>query len=706
MKMNIKYWEGKLVALLAFMTVAISCEKIEADGNRGLIDSGAQYFEVSGTTIGALGNGTVDKVLKISSTVEWSIDNSESWFEVTGEGVVGDNLPLSISVDEAPDVDSREGVFYVTAEGYDPIKVTLTQIGADVALTVNNLGEVEVSVDETGAVVAPANVIVYSNAPWSAVMEDVADTWVHMSVSEGEKLESVTMNLTFDENPDPIGRDAVILIQVEGVTVAKIIITQAKKIIGPVITINGGKFANLEVDNAGNITSIEPIVVTSNMDWTAVLADDANNWVKFTNLHGSAGETTISGITFDAGAATSREATINIVAAGEVCCEIYVMQEGQAATMEDGLSPETAFLLENEADLEALAEEVINGDSKADVYYRVAKAITLTSTWEPMGDEDNPFQGHIDGNGKVIAGIEINKITKYVGFIGLMTGGSIRDITLQGSITNDGDWTQARIGGIIGEARDAVTFGGIISSDVSIKVANAGNSGDEMFIGGVVGSIASTDQSSILTIEDGTEFNYGLGAETTIDTQGKLKMYAGGIFGNYAANYHGGTNTITYTNGATSMVVRSERHNDGWGAGVVLGGLVGYYTEDIDVAANPNVRYVVTAACEKIYGQTTAIDVNKKTVTCAVAGVVGNNEGTALGLPELCSVPKTTTITAKFAANPGADFDMEWSCLAVGIYQARGDDLWSQNEGGGNDNLVLDFYEGYPGEQIMNGDWL
>ena len=100
--------------------------------------------------------------------------------------------------------------------------------------------------------------------------------------------------------------------------------------------------------------------------------------------------------------------------------------------------------------------------------------------WIPIGDYSMPFKGVIDGNGKQIKGLYINRQDRgEIGFVGVMEGGIIKNVCLVNPIVNGGDVVGTLVGRMIindapsSSVQDCVVIGG------KIKGSN--------YVGGVVG---------------------------------------------------------------------------------------------------------------------------------------------------------------------------------------------------------------------------
>ena len=127
--------------------------------------------------------------------------------------------------------------------------------------------------------------------------------------------------------------------------------------------------------------------------------------------------------------------------------------------------------------------------------------IEMTSLWTPVGSsESHPFAGEFDGNGHTISNIIIpDSSADNVGTFGYVTG-SIKNLTVTGSIENSGSCTGGITGTLSGgKITDCTSeinitgnsaVGGITGESVSGSVKNCTNRGDikgNIRVGGITG---------------------------------------------------------------------------------------------------------------------------------------------------------------------------------------------------------------------------
>ena len=217
-----------------------------------------------------------------------------------------------------------------------------------------------------------------------------------------------------------------------------------------------------------------------------------------------------------------------------------------------------------------------------------------TTSWKYFG-------GNFDGNGKVIAGLSFNQTTKYGA--GLFTGikGSVKDLTIQGSIN-----ALHRAGALCyylngGSAENIVSYtdvtttgnssgcytGGIFGSFTNAKVSNCINYGDVTAAYSNVGGV-SGNSSGGSTVTDC--YNYGevTGASSTGGVLGIAnKVVATNIY-NYG-NVNGGTEFVggIVGNAYSAGNALSYLYNYGdVNATKSVGGIVGKNTQKLNHAYN------------------------------------------------------------------------------------------------------------------------
>ena len=144
----------------------------------------------------------------------------------------------------------------------------------------------------------------------------------------------------------------------------------------------------------------------------------------------------------------------------------------------------------------ALASAVAEGNTFEGKYLKVMNdisGITMPVGYFPNADNNHPFCGDFDGNGKTLT-IDINGAaqpsTIRLGLFGaLNSGANIHNLTIDGSITSTGD----ALGGVAGRIDAVEKKGPVIIDHVINKADITGPS----YLGGIVGYIATTEDSGL-----------------------------------------------------------------------------------------------------------------------------------------------------------------------------------------------------------------
>ena len=216
--------------------------------------------------------------------------------------------------------------------------------------------------------------------------------------------------------------------------------------------------------------------------------------------------------------------------------------------------------------------------------------VTLT-TWTAVGTENAPFKGTFDGKGHTITGLTISsESSDYVGFIGILDGGTVKNVKFASVSVSGKDDVGTAVGRIIN--------GGTVSG---VQVLGGTVSGAKR-VGGVVGSIKANgtvgDCTNAATVT-GSVYNVGGIVGAAYYTKTDKQMYitncanngavtssgvgAGGIVGLSAANVSGNTNTAAVK-------------------GTEVGGIVGEQKSYGSVTNNTNSGPVTYTSGENTYG--------------------------------------------------------------------------------------------------------
>ena len=293
-------------------------------------------------------------------------------------------------------------------------------------------------------------------------------------------------------------------------------------------------------------------------------------------------------------------------------------------------------------------EEAVNGGT-----VELLGDVTLTDTWTAVGTENAPFKGTFDGKGYTITGLTIptSDNDEYMGFIGMLDGGTVKNVKFASvSVTGKDD---------VGTAVGRIINGGIVSD---VQVLGGTVSGAKR-VGGVVGSIKASGTVSDCTnaaVVTANDRNAGGIVGSAYYTATGQQMYitncvnngavtasgvCGGIVSLSAANVSGNTNTAavkgtevggivgeqksygSVTNNTNSGAVANTGGNAAYGAGGIIGWL--RYHETSEANEYP-VSEIISVTGNKNSGSVTGgNDAGGIVGTVYNSAVIMNNKNTA-----------------------------------------------------------------------------
>ena len=282
------------------------------------------------------------------------------------------------------------------------------------------------------------------------------------------------------------------------------------------------------------------------------------------------------------------------------------------------------------------------------------KNVTLTSNWTTVGTETEPFKGTFDGKGYTITGLTIptsDNDNEYMGFIGMLDGGTVKNVKFASVSVNGKDDVGTAVGRIIN--------GGIVSG---VQVLGGTVSGAKR-VGGVVGSIKASGTVSDCTnaaVVTANDRNAGGIVGSAYYTETGKQMYitncvnngavtasgvCGGIVSLSAANVSGNTNTAavkgtevggivgeqksygSVTNNTNSGAVTNTSENAAYGAGGIIGWLRYHGTSE---ASAYEVSDIISVTGNKNSGSVTGgNDAGGIVGTVYNSAVIMNNKNTA-----------------------------------------------------------------------------
>lgn len=207
----------------------------------------------------------------------------------------------------------------------------------------------------------------------------------------------------------------------------------------------------------------------------------------------------------------------------------------------DGLGTENdPYRIKNVNHLKKLAVEVNNGDSKSGKYYKLMNVVDLrgseTNQWEPIGKTDAfKFEGNLDGNGKVIKNLYIDKPGLiYAGLFGIAYKTVIKDLGLENIFINAGESVGGLAGSYYGDLR--VTDSRIENCYVTGYIK--GN----QYIGGLAGTLSASSVIMSFSLVDIVANQSSGGFTGDAYSTDVTNCYAAGkvTAGNYSGGFAGG----------------------------------------------------------------------------------------------------------------------------------------------------------------------
>ena len=169
------------------------------------------------------------------------------------------------------------------------------------------------------------------------------------------------------------------------------------------------------------------------------------------------------------------------------------------------------YIISTTDHLTTLANNVNGGNNYAGKYFRLDADLDYTGkTYTVISKQKNKsFNGHFNGNGRTISGVQIDKSSAgdesmHVGLFGVSYGGVIENLTLSNSMIK----ARVCVGGIVGVKRAGTIRNCHVTSDVTIEVVHMYYGGCDQpvsNVGGIVGDalesfVSITDCTSAATL--------------------------------------------------------------------------------------------------------------------------------------------------------------------------------------------------------------
>ncbi len=311
---------------------------------------------------------------------------------------------------------------------------------------------------------------------------------------------------------------------------------------------------------------------------------------------------------------------------------------------------ESPYQIATAADMQALAKQVNGGNTCADKYFVLSADITLSGEWTAIGTAGAPFAGNFDGNGHKVSGLSITNATAdHQGLFGYVNGGSISNLTVEGTVSGSGQYMGGIVGYLAGGTVENCTNNAAVTSTYVNSLA---------CVGGVVGYSMGNINNCINTGKIAADKNYvggivgyNIGKAAGLNNSGAVsgRNRAGGV-----AGY-----SVSITNAANSGNVTAENQ--------YAGGIVGGCAQDA-VLRHVNVENCRVSGADYVgavcgsgdveWGFINAVTLPQPEV--AYQGVTA--EGTAANT---CENSDTLTVDAKLlrsflTENETTDFNGYW----------------------------------------------
>ena len=339
--------------------------------------------------------------------------------------------------------------------------------------------------------------------------------------------------------------------------------------------------------------------------------------------------------TADGWSATVSDGIITVTAGSNAECDLLVTATDNAGNSvsytlrlmkpytDDGKGNYTVYTADG---LKKMAELANGGDT--DINITLAKDITLTEVWTPIGNSSNQYTGTFDGNDHAISGLTIDQSgTQYVGLIGYIgLGGAVKNLKLTNvnvsgnmSVGAVAGWSKGTISGcsVSGNIKGSQSVGGVVGNSYY------GNVTDCSVEGMVIGTGKFSKAGGIIGNADNTHVTE---CHSSAIVEGI--SYVGGIVG---MGMNRSNITACYATGEVKATIASGEANAGGVVGHMSNNTIitaCYSTGNVTAENGTNVGGVVG---ESYISTTTSCYHATGTVSgsARVGGVLGyNNAGT------------------------------------------------------------------------------
>ena len=274
------------------------------------------------------------------------------------------------------------------------------------------------------------------------------------------------------------------------------------------------------------------------------------------------------------------------------------------------------------AQLQALATYVNagNGPQTAKVYYKLMNDIacppsTTRLGWNPIGLYFSSFQGHFDGNSKVISNLSINKgTTSHIGLFGYINNAEIKNLGIESCQITGNEC----VGSLVGTASGTSTIEDCYMTD--------GNVSGYRIVGGLIGEAVNDSNVNINNCYTTGSINGT--AEAVGGLVGWIYFATSNISNCYSLCEVGGHNQVGGLVGSSynyyGGIYKSYAGGNVRGRGTI-GGLVGalFVGNNVDCYATGNITAIETGS---FIGGLIGINYATATYCYATGNIIGTGE--------------------------------------------------------------------------------
>ncbi|MCR4615329.1 MAG: InlB B-repeat-containing protein [Clostridiales bacterium] len=162
-----------------------------------------------------------------------------------------------------------------------------------------------------------------------------------------------------------------------------------------------------------------------------------------------------------------------IIACGTVSTGAFAVSDTWNGTVSSGFDSGTGtssdpYIIRTGEQLAYLSDSVRDGQTYFGKYFKLAGNIALNDTsdhlnwkttapensWRAIGSYENSFKGTFDGDGYTVSGIYIYNSSDYQGLFGSVNGGTVKNLTVEKSYINGGNY----VGGISGYIKGNLSY--------------------------------------------------------------------------------------------------------------------------------------------------------------------------------------------------------------------------------------------------------